>query len=321
MLFIVNPISGKGRKARIIAHLQEKGLKVVCTEYAGHAEVLAREASERVIVAVGGDGTVNEVARGIVGTDKVLGIIPCGSGDGLALHLGISRHYKRAVKTILDGKVAKIDSGLINDRPFFSVCGTGFDAVVSERFAKSGRRGLMNYIKLGLETWKEYSPEKYTIEIDGNAFETEASLLTVGNSSQWGNNARIAPLADISDGVLDMTAVDRFSVIEMPALAILLMTGRLDKNSHVHCYRGSHFRISRPAGGPAHADGDWFSAGTELDIRILPHSLNVLVPRQNSQQDPYTQASRYLRASVLPCAAAISNHFFAAALSTLTPSP
>ena len=105
MLFIVNPISGKGRKARIIAHLKEKGMKVVCTEYAGHAEVLSREAAERIIVAVGGDGTVNEVARGIVGTDKVLGIIPCGSGDGLALHLGISRHYRQALKTILKGDV------------------------------------------------------------------------------------------------------------------------------------------------------------------------------------------------------------------------
>lgn len=278
MLFIVNPISGKGRKARIIAHLKEKGMKVVYTEYAGHAEVLSREAAERIIVAVGGDGTVNEVARGIVGTDKVLGIIPCGSGDGLALHLGISRHYRQALKTILKGDIQKIDSGLINDKPFFSVCGTGFDAVVSERFAKSGKRGLKNYIKLGLKTWMDYTPENYKIEIDGNAFEIEASLLTIGNSSQWGNNAKIAPLADISDGMLDMTAVDRFSAIEMPALAFQLMTGQLDKNSRVHCYRGRHIKISRPSGGPAHADGDWFSAGTELDIRILPQSLNVLVP-------------------------------------------
>lgn len=278
MLFIVNPISGKGRKARIIAHLKENGLKVVCTEYAGHAEALAREASERVIVAIGGDGTVNEVARGIVGTEKVLGIIPCGSGDGLALHLGISRHYKQAIKTILNGNVQKIDSGLINNRPFFSVCGTGFDAIVSERFAKSGKRGLKNYIEIGLKTWKEYAPEKYKVDIDGDTFEIEASLLTIGNSSQWGNNARIAPLADISDGVLDMTAVDRFSALEMPALAVQLMTGSLDKNGHVHCYRGRHIKISRPVEGPVHADGDWFSAGTELEVRILPHSLNVLLP-------------------------------------------
>lgn len=278
MLFIVNPISGKGRKARIIAHLKEKGMKVVCTEYAGHAEVLSREAAERIIVAVGGDGTVNEVARGIVGTDKVLGIIPCGSGDGLALHLGLSRRYKQALKTILAGNVQKIDSGVINDKPFFSVCGIGFDATVSERFAKSGKRGLMNYINIGLKTWNEYTPEKYKVEIDGECFEIEASIITIGNSNQWGNNARITPLADICDGLLDMTAVDRFNAIEMPALAAMLMTGKLAKNGLVHCYRGRHIKITRATTGPAHADGDWFSAGKEIDIKILPHSINVIIP-------------------------------------------
>ena len=278
MLFIVNPISGKGRKSRIVAHLQQKGYKVVYTEYAGHAEHLAHEAKEKVIVAVGGDGTVNEVARGILGTDKALGIIPCGSGDGLALHLGISRNYKTAIRAIERGNVKAIDSGTIDGRPFFSVCGTGFDAVVSERFAKSGRRGLLNYIKQGLKTWKEYTPEKYIMTIDGQKQVIDAALITVGNSSQWGNNARITPLADISDGVLDVTVVDMFSTIEMPALGYLLMTGKLDRNSNVHCYRGKHIRITRKVSGPAHADGDWFNAGTELDIKVLPGTLKVIIP-------------------------------------------
>ena len=278
MLFIVNPISGKKRKAAIITYLNKEGYKVVCTEHAGHAEQLARDAKESIIVAVGGDGTVNEVARGLVGTDKTLGIIPCGSGDGLALHLGISRYYKQAIKCILNGKRIKIDSGTINGRAFFSVCGTGFDAIVSERFAKSGKRGLMNYIEIGLKTWMEYKPQKHIIEIDGQSFEMDASLITVGNSSQWGNNAKIAPRADIDDGLLDMTAVDRVSALEMPALALELMTGTLNWNSKVNCYRGRHIKISRPTPGPAHADGDWFSAGNELEIRILPHSLNVIVP-------------------------------------------
>lgn len=278
MLFIVNPISGKKRKSAIIAYLEKMGCKVVCTEYAGEAEKIAREATESVIVAVGGDGTVNEVARGIVGTDKVLGIIPCGSGDGLALHLGISRYYKQAVKTIMNGKKIKIDSGLINGRPFFSVCGTGFDAIVSERFAKSSKRGIMNYIEIGLKTWMEYKPQKHIVEIDGQSFEMDASLITVGNSSQWGNNAKITPRADIEDGYLDMTAVDRVSALEMPALALELMTGTLNWNNKVHCYRGREIKIFRPTPGPAHADGDWFSAGNDLEIRILPQSLNVIVP-------------------------------------------
>lgn len=278
MLFIVNPISGTGRKTLIMSHLKRLGLKIVYTEYAGHAEKLAREADAKVIVAVGGDGTVNEVARGIVGTDKVLGIIPCGSGDGLALHLGISRYYRKAIKTILAGKTVAIDSATINGRPFFSVCGVGFDAVVSERFSKSGKRGLVNYIELGLETWKEFAPEKYIINIDGNEWENDAALITVGNSSQWGNYAKIAPLADISDGMLDVTIVDMFNVVDIPSLSYLLMTGRLDHNHKVHCHRGKHITIQRKVSGPAHADGDWFNAETLLEIEIHPESLNVIVP-------------------------------------------
>lgn len=278
MLFIVNPISGKDRKKRIIAHLEKKGLSVVCTEYAGHAEKIAREASQKVIVAVGGDGTVNEVARGILGTDKVLGIIPCGSGDGLALHLGLSRYYKRALNTILAGKTALIDSAEINGRAFFSVCGVGFDAVVSERFANSEKRGLLNYIEQGLKTWKEYTPEKYLIDIDGKEWENEAALITIGNSSQWGNNAKIAPHADISDGILDITIVDMLGAVDLAPLGYLLMTGRLDHSVKVQCHKGQHITIKRNASGPAHADGDWFIAGTTLDIRIHPKSLRVIIP-------------------------------------------
>ena len=278
MLFIINPISGKRRKSRIIEYLKSQNFKIVFTEYAGHAEILARDAQEKVIVAVGGDGTVNEVARGIIGTDKVLGIIPCGSGDGLALHLGISRFFRQAVKTILNGKVETIDSGTINDKPFFSICGVGFDAIVSEEFAKSGKRGMLNYIDIGLKTLRHYEPEKYLVEIDGNKVETKASMITIGNSSQWGNNAQIAPLADIKDGLLDVVIVDRIDGIEMPLMAFQLMTGHLDKNHRVHCYRGQNIKITRESSGPAHADGDWFTTGPTLEIRILPHSLKVIVP-------------------------------------------
>lgn len=278
MIFIVNPISGKGRKKRIVSFLKSEGCNVVFTEYAGHAEVIAREADEKVVVAVGGDGTVNEVARGILGTDKILGIIPCGSGDGLALHLGISRRFRKAYRTIFRGKETSIDTCQINGRPFFSVCGVGFDATVSERFALSGKRGLMNYIKQGLKTWAGYTPEKYRINLDGIESEHEAALITVGNANQWGNGAKITPLADISDGMLDITIVNMFKWIQMPLLGLRLMSGTLDKSPKVHCYRGQHITISRQFEGPAHADGDWFTAGTNIDIRIHPKSLKVIIP-------------------------------------------
>lgn len=278
MLFIINPFSGTDSKSQIATHLEAAGYKVVYTQYQGHAEEIARQASERTIIAVGGDGTVNEVARGIYGTDKILGIIPCGSGDGLALHLGISRKFEKALDTVLNGKVHSLDAGMINGRMFFSVCGVGFDAMVSERFARSEKRGLIGYVELGMEIWREFQPEKYSITIDDKTWENHAALITVANSSQWGNGAKIAPLADISDGLLDVTIADMFTSVEMPALACLLMTGHLDMSHRIHCHKGRDIRISRKASGPAHADGDWFEAGTEIEIHVIPRALNVLVP-------------------------------------------
>lgn len=279
MLFIINPISGKGKKAKIAQLLLAKGYKVAFTEYAGHAEVLAREATDDVVVAVGGDGTVNEVARGIVGTEKALGIIPCGSGDGLARHLGLSHNIEKALRTIEQGECKRMDTAEVNGRLFLSVCGVGFDAVVSERFAKSGKRGLANYIRQGLNTWRNYTPEKYIVEIDGKEIDVEALFITVGNSDQWGNNAKIAPLADCCDGILDITIVEKFSVLEMPWLALRLMTGTLQRSRKVHCYKGKEVRIIRQSEGAAHADGDWFIDSEVLDIKILPSTLKVIVAR------------------------------------------
>ena len=277
MLFIVNPISGNGRKKRLVSSLKKAGYEVVYTEYAGHGEVLARETAAKVVVAVGGDGTVNEVARGLVGTDKVMGIIPCGSGDGLARHLGISHISEWALRAIKSGKTQPLDAARINGRLFVSVCGVGFDAVVSEQFAKCGKRGVSTYISEGLKTWNTYKPEKYRVIIDGKEYEHEAMFVTVGNSNQWGNEAKITPLADSSDGILDVTVVDNFHTVEIPWLAGLLMTGIAHKSPHVHTYRGQHITITRSSEGPAHADGDWFSTSAELDIHIYPNLLKIIV--------------------------------------------
>ena len=256
ILFIVNPISGQGNKTSVVSRLSKKDCKVVYTEYAGHAEILAREAEEDIVVAVGGDGTVNEVARGLIGTGKTLGIIPRGSGDGLALHLGLSHDLNKCLKIIEKGNTREIDAGTINGRYFFSVCGVGLDAIVSERFAKSGRRGLASYIEQAIHSWKG----------------------TVGNSDQWGHGAKVAPLADSSDGILDITVVEDFKDIEIPMLAYRLMTGTVNMAENIHCYKGKSIDIIRENPGPAHADGDWFEAGKLLEIRILEHSLKVLVP-------------------------------------------
>ena len=278
ILFIVNPISGQGSKTWIVSWLSRKNCRVVYTEYAGHAEKLAREADEDIVVAVGGDGTVNEVARGLLGTGKTLGIIPRGSGDGLALHLGLSHDIIRNLRTIEAGKTRLLDAATINGRYFFSVCGVGLDAIVSERFAKSGRRGLASYIEQAIHSWKGHKAERYEIEVDGEKLVHNAVMVTVGNSDQWGHGARVTPLADSSDGILDITVVEDFKDVEIPMLAYRLMTGTVNMAPNIHCYKGKRIRIIREEAGPAHADGDWFEADRALDIEIQEHALKVIVP-------------------------------------------
>ncbi len=277
-LFIINPISGKGRKDKILAALKDAGHRAVVTEYAGQAETLAHEAPEDIVVAVGGDGTVNEVARGLLGTGKTLGILPCGSGDGLARCLNISHDISKSLKIIESGKTHPLDVGYVNGKPFFSVCGVGFDADVSRMFALSGKRGVTTYITKALELWKTFRPETYTISIDGKEWTQDAVLVTVGNSNQWGNGAKITPRADCGDGMLDVTVLDMFRSVEIPHLAAMLMEGHCDDCRQVHCYRGRHIVISRTSSGPAHFDGDWFYADEVLDISVSPSALRILVP-------------------------------------------
>lgn len=282
-LYIVNPISGSGkggRKHRVIETLKARGYDVVFTEYAGHAEVLARETDADVVVAVGGDGTVNEVARGLLacGGSKILGIVPCGSGDGLALHLGLTHDVDRCVDIVEAGRTADLDCASIDGRPFFSVSGVGLDAIVSERFAKAGSRGLMTYVIESARTWFGFKPEHYLIEVDGVPREMNAALITVANSNQWGNGAKICPLADSGDGLLDITVLKMFHTWEFPRLLYLLMTGRAHTSRRTICYRGSQINIHRAAPGPAHCDGDYFDAGEIVSIKVLPQRLKVLVP-------------------------------------------
>lgn len=284
ILFIVNPIAGAGNKARILG-LVERHLdrtkyeyEVARTEYAGHATVLALESDADIVCAIGGDGTLNEVASGLVGTDKVFALIPCGSGDGLALHLGISRKPLGAIRNINRGHVETLDSGLIDGKPFFSISGVGLDAIVSHRFAQAPGRGLKTYISEALKTWKGFKPENYTIHADDNVWEGPAALVSVGNSNQWGNQARITSPASVTDGLLDVTVVKPFKTRHIPGIVLKLMTGRMHRCRHALCFRGALITLDRGTEGPAHFDGDPLVLGTRIGWKALPHSLKMIVP-------------------------------------------
>ena len=283
--FIVNPISGGKDKGNVLAaigrHLDLTGFsyEVLPTRAPGDGTLLARESCSDIVVAVGGDGTVSEVASGLIGTDKVLGILPCGSGDGLALHLGISRDPVRAVRALNEGCITAIDVAQMDGRPFFCTAGVGLDAAVSLDFAQSGKRGLNTYITTAWEDWKHRTPDRYVVETDTEAWAGEALFITVGNANQWGNKARIVPHASLRDGMLDVTVVQPFGTLEIPDLAARLMAGKADTSRHVRSFRGTHVHIHRDHPGPAHFDGDPFEAGTDLDLEVRSGALRVIVPK------------------------------------------
>ena len=289
--FIVNPVSGGKDKNNVLAaigrylDLSQFSYEVLQTGQAGDATRWARESDADIVVAIGGDGTVSEVATGLLGTEKALGILPCGSGDGLALHLGISRNPARAVKVLNDACIATIDAATVNGRPFFCTAGVGLDADVSLDFARSEKRGLTTYITTAWEDWRRRNPnDKYVVETDTEAWAGPAVFITVGNANQWGNEARIVPKATLRDGLLDVTVVQPFSTLEIPDLAARLMIGKADTSRHVRSFRSKSVRIHRDHPGPAHCDGDPFEAGVDLQMEIKPGALRVVVPRSRLEK-------------------------------------
>lgn len=304
ILFIVNPISGSGHKESALKAIEryldrDRFNSEICyTEYAGHGAEIAREAAARgidIVVAVGGDGTVNEIAGSLVGTETALAIIPCGSGNGLARHLQIPMNPVSAVKVINTAAIARLDHGTINGRPFFCTCGVGFDAFISMKFAEAGRRGPATYVEKTLVDGLRYKTETYRITIggeEGNSHSVDAFLIACANASQYGNNAYIAPRASMLDGLLDVTVLEPFNLIEAPIVVMQLFSKSLPSNSHVKCYRTNRLRIERTAPGPAHCDGEPFNTDAVIDIQLIPQSFNAVVnekallPESGSREAP-----------------------------------
>ena len=285
IVFVVNPISGTQGKKAILKWIDERidrsiyDYSIVKTEYAGHASQLAAAAVHDgvdVVVAIGGDGTINEIARSLVHTDTALGIIPCGSGNGLARHLRIPMEPKAAIDIINRGEQLSIDYGKINNIPFFCTCGVGFDAFVSLKFADSGKRGLLTYLENTLHESLTYQPEAYEIENEEGTVVHQAFLIACGNASQYGNNAYITPQASLMDGLMDITIIEPFTVLDVPSLSFQLFNKTIDQNSRVKTMRAKKIKIHRAQEGVLHFDGDPLMAGKELEVEIIPKGLRVV---------------------------------------------
>lgn len=287
LIFVVNPISGTQSKELILNMLDEKmdknkySWEIAYTERAGHAIEIAAQAAKAkidIVVAIGGDGTINEIARSLVHTNTVLGIIPCGSGNGLARHLQIPMEPKKALEVLNEGLTDIIDYGKINGTSFFCTCGLGFDAFVSLKFANAGKRGLLTYLEKTLQESLKYEPETYELETEDGTSKYKAFLIACGNASQYGNNAYIAPQATLTDGLLDVTILEPFTVLDVPSLSFQLFNKTIDQNSRIKTFRCKKLRIHRTKPGVVHFDGDPMQAGENVNIEIVKNGLRVIVP-------------------------------------------
>jgi diacylglycerol kinase (ATP) len=284
-LFIINPISG-GKKKDGVPELIEKHLDAsafeavtVFSDGVAHARQIAKEAVNKfdLVVAVGGDGTVNEIASAIVGSDTILGIIPYGSGNGLSRFLGISMDAEKAIQNLASGRVEIIDSGKLNGQSFFNMAGMGFDAHIAEVFSHGKKRGFLTYIKSSFEEIYKYKPQLYKLDIDGKVYEREAFMLSFANSSQYGNNAHISPHASVQDGLLDVCVIKQFPLWRFVEMGIRMVTKTTDKTKYVEIIRGKLIKITRDCPGPVHLDGEPQVAGTDNLVEVVPDSLKVIV--------------------------------------------
>ena len=283
----------------VASRLPEFEIDVCHTSGKGDATQLARMAVDKgfhTVLAAGGDGTVNETARALRDTPVVMGILPCGSGNGLARHLGIDVDIDEALEVIRQNHIEACDYGTVNGLPFFCTFGMGFDAAVSESFAKSGRRGRLTYLRETFLEYIRYQPEYYSItdSESGEVISDQAFLVAVCNASQYGNNAYIAPNASMTDGLLDITLIHSGNPVSTALVGVDLLTGYIDRNTLIDTLKVRNVRIERQKAGAVHLDGEPMQLGTSLDIRCHPGALNLYTPVKQEDFKPIITPMRAL---------------------------
>lgn len=303
-MLIINPVSGtrskEGLGKTVAKALGKKGIEteIRLTTAAGDASKFAREAVEKgydSVIAAGGDGTVNEIAGALCHTDTTLGIVPLGSGNGLARTLGIPQDVDEALKIICRHHSIKCDRGIVNGKdPFYCTFGVGLDAAVSETFASMRHRGRTTYILSIIREFVRYKSQPYALQINGKVITEKALLIAVCNASQYGNNAYIAPKAKLSDGLLDVTVIHSGSPLSSMLVGVDLMTGFLDRNTSIETFQVSGVAISRLTDGPVHLDGEPRIMGKTMKVNCDERALNVFAPEKDETFRPIISPLRAL---------------------------
>ena len=292
--FIINPVSGRRRHKNIVEQIyhdiDQKKFEVIIqfTEASGHAKQICKNAIKDkidIIVAVGGDGTINEVASQMLYSESILGIIPGGSGNGLARHLGIPRNVAKAIKLINTTNQTKIDTAKVNSQTFISIAGIGFDALVAEEFAESARRGFISYSSIVTKRFLKYRPKKYKLTFDdGTVVKTKALFIAFANSNQFGYNTQIAPNALLNDGKLDICIVQKPHIVEMPIIANLMLLKKIDKSQHINIIQSPGVVVERSKNRTVNIDGEPMKIKKKLIIKVEPNSLNVIIPKNGQKR-------------------------------------
>lgn len=288
IIFIINPISGHHNKNNF-PHLVDKHIdknqyeySIAFTEYAGHATELTMKAIEdgfEYIAAVGGDGTINEIAKCLIGKKQVLIIIPLGSGNGLARHLELPFKVERLINEVINnGKVYKIDTAVMNGIPFISIAGIGFDALIADYFAKDENRGFLTYAKLVTEKYPNYKQKEYTLILDDETtIECKPFFVTFANSSQFGYNAEISPKASVQDGLLDVCIFKKPNILEVPIVATYFLVKQIDKSNFIDIYKAKKIKVIRKEAEVTNIDGEPVEMNKDITVEINPLSLNILL--------------------------------------------
>lgn len=283
--FIINPISGTGKQNGIEAKIDQElnkelfNIELHYTKKAKHATEIASQLvtnNADIIVAVGGDGTVNEIAQSMVNSSSILAIIPAGSGNGLARHLAIPQNISKALRLINSLNTKQIDSCTANGKFFVNVSGLGYDGHIAHVFSKARKRGMKTYVKLILSEWLNYRPKQYSIRIDNKiVYKGKAVLVSFANASQYGNNVVISPQSKDNDGKLDLCILKPFPFYEIPHLLLALASKRLHKHKRIQIIPCSKATIKTEKAA-LHLDGEPLNLGNQIELEVIPSSINII---------------------------------------------
>jgi YegS/Rv2252/BmrU family lipid kinase len=281
--FIINPVSGTGKQKGIEDHIAKHldNYEIVYTQKPGDASIISKDAVTKnmeAVIAVGGDGTVNECLKSLINTNTALGVIPCGSGNGFAYHIGMNRTTEEAIKQLKKTKIETIDSCSANGIPFVNVSGIGFDAHIAKLFTRCKKRGFLNYVKLILKELS-YSPQEYNIKYDEIERKVTAYMISFANASQYGNDAKISPMANIQDGLLDFVIVKDFPKWKIPFFLLQIAKGKIHLSKYVDIIQSKKMQITAN-NTLLHLDGEPYKASNPVAINLLENSLKILKPNE-----------------------------------------